>query len=210
MMLLLVCHKLRDDREDDGGVRYFAGEMALRGAYRKVCGRHPQKSREIDAYLRDMRKLEIENCASFDRVTEPFALLMEVLLDYEGLSSAGSGLGGGLRYAFRKIGRSLGRWICLMDAFDDLEKDISRGAYNPLRLNYAYGAGENAGESPGAFRARIRERIRAVASLYLSEISNTADLLPIKKNKGILENIIYMGLLRKTDEVLSERVPPRV
>ena len=30
------------------------------------------------------------------------------------------------------------------------------------------------------------------------------DLLPLKKNKGVIENIIYKGLLKKTEEITKE------
>lgn len=39
----------------------------------------------------------------------------------------------------------------------------------------------------------------------LGEIAKAYDLLDIHKNKGILENIIFMGLRGQTDRILRER-----
>ena len=39
---------------------------------------------------------------------------------------------------------------------------------------------------------------------YLGEISNSLDLLTIRKNKGIIENIIYKGLLKQTEEITNK------
>jgi hypothetical protein len=207
MMLLSAYYKLRDDRLDEGSLRGFAGEFLLRGVVRGICARRPRKSRAIDACIQELGRLEKEACASFDRAAEPFARLMGEMLDYDGLPSASvnaSARTESLRRAFRLIGRNLGKWIYLIDAYDDAEEDLRRGAYNPLALCYGYGLSENAGESAAAFRARIAERVRLSATLYLSELAEIAALLPIKKNRGILENIMYMGLLRRTEEIVSE------
>ena len=39
----------------------------------------------------------------------------------------------------------------------------------------------------------------------LSEVEKAYSLLTIEKNKGILDNILYSGLIVKTDKVLQER-----
>jgi hypothetical protein len=207
MMLLSAYYKLRDDRLDAKSPRGFAGELLLRGAVRKVRAAYPDKSREIDACMQELGRLEKDACASFDRATEPFARLMEEMLDYtpdNGTRAEQSPQHAkNLRYALRRIGRSLGKWLCLIDAYDDAEDDLRHSAYNPLVLCYGYGQAENAGENATLFRERIAERVRFSATLYLSEIAEIAALLPIKKNKDILENIIYMGLLRRTEEIVG-------
>jgi hypothetical protein len=206
MMLLSAYYKLRDDKLDDGNLRGFVGERLLRRAFRAVGARYADKSREIAACMEELAKFENEACASFDRASEPFARLMEEMLDYGGpeRGSETAERAAGLSYAFRRIGRNLGKWIYLIDAYDDAEKDLRCGSYNPLTLCYGYGTAENAGESAALFRERTAERVRFSASLYLSEIAETVALLPLRKNKDILENIIYMGLLRRTEEIVNE------
>jgi hypothetical protein len=207
MMLLSAYYKFRDDRLDAGSPRGFAGELFLSGAVRKIRKAYPDKSREIDACMREIGILEREGCASFDRVAEPFARLMGEMLDYvcDGYvrDDRRPRREAGLRCAFRRIGHNLGKWLCLIDAYDDAADDLRSGAYNPLALRYGYGRAENAGESALLFRERIAESVRLSATLYLSEMAETAALLPIKKNKEILENIIYMGLLRRTEEIVG-------
>ncbi|MDR1572984.1 MAG: DUF5685 family protein [Clostridiales Family XIII bacterium] len=207
MMVLSAYYKLRDDRLDAGSPRGFAGEILLRGAVRKVRNAYPDKSREIDACMRELVSLEKEGCASFDRAAEPFARFMGEMLDYDCDAPVRAGQSpqhaDNLRYALRRIGRSLGKWLCLIDAYDDAADDLRRSAYNPLALCYGYGQAGNEGENAALFRERIAERVRLSAMLYLSEIAEIAALLPIGKNKEILENIIYMGLLRRTEEIVS-------
>ncbi len=40
--------------------------------------------------------------------------------------------------------------------------------------------------------------------LYLSELAKAWETLDIKKNKNLLDNIIYLGLLRKTEQILQK------
>ncbi|MDR2087900.1 MAG: DUF5685 family protein [Clostridiales Family XIII bacterium] len=208
MMLLSAYYKLRDDRLDERGLRGLrgsAGELFLRGAVRGIRESHPDKSRELDACMRELDRIERESCASFDRAAEPFARFMGEMLDYDGPAKPDlpPKRAGNARHALRRMGHSLGKWIYLIDAYDDAEADLRRGVYNPLTLCHGFGLAENAGESAARFRERIAERVRFAATLYLSELAELAALLPIEKNKGILENIIYMGLLRRTEEIVG-------
>lgn len=103
--------------------------------------------------------------------------------------------------ALKSVGYHLGKWIYLIDAVDDIEENISSGAYNPLIYRFEYRDGEGA----DAFRSRIMEACRFNLFHYLGEIANAVDLLPLKKNKGVVENIIYKGLLIKTEEITKEK-----
>ena len=40
--------------------------------------------------------------------------------------------------------------------------------------------------------------------MYLAMIAKASDLLELKGNKGIIENIVFMGLLRRTEEALGK------
>ncbi|MDO4546093.1 MAG: DUF5685 family protein, partial [Bacillota bacterium] len=106
--------------------------------------------------------------------------------------------------ALAKIGYHLGKWIYLIDAVDDIEENIQSGAYNPLIYRFSYDAGN---ESAEAFRQRIEERLRFNLFHYLAMVSNCLNSLDIRKNQGIIENVIYFGLNRKTEEIIT-RVEP--
>ena len=49
----------------------------------------------------------------------------------------------GQRRILSRMGYLLGRWIYMMDAFDDLESDLKRGNYNPLIGRYGLRGGED-------------------------------------------------------------------
>ena len=104
------------------------------------------------------------------------------------------------RRALAQIGYHMGKWIYLIDAVDDIEENIESGAYNPLLYRFSFNE-EN--ESAQQFRDRIRSDLEFNLYHYLAVVSNYVNGLDIKKNKGIIENIIYFGLHRKTEEIIN-------
>ena len=95
------------------------------------------------------------------------------------------------------IGYNLGKWIYIIDAYDDIEKDVVSGSYNPLLSQYKY---EN--QDIKAFKAEIVEEVRVNLLQTLSQTTNSIELLKLS-NKGIIDNIIYEGLYGKTERILS-------
>ena len=115
-----------------------------------------------------------------------------------------------LHETFANLGYHLGKWIYLIDAVDDIEENLESGAYNPLLYRFGYRASEEtAGETPDEFRQRIDEQLRFNLFQYLAVISESLEFLDIKKNSGIIENVVYFGLNRRTEEVLRRIQPEK-
>ena len=97
----------------------------------------------------------------------------------------------------------MGKWIYLMDAADDIEENIESGAYNPLLYRFEYRSGEDK-ETPQQFRERIRGDLEFNLYQYLAVLSQQTGSLDIRKNQGIIDNVIYLGMNRKTEEILNK------
>ena len=87
----------------------------------------------------------------------------------------------------------LGRWIYLMDAWDDLEDDRRHKRYNPLDAR---------------FQGRAREEkeylnLTAVHSARLA--GSAANLMELGNWMPIVENILYLGLPTVQNAVLDGR-----
>lgn len=104
------------------------------------------------------------------------------------------------RQLFAGIGYHMGKWIYLIDAADDIEENIASGTYNPLLYRFSYDAGT---ETPEEFRLRIEPELRFNLYQYLAVLSEHVNSLDIRKNKGIIDNVVYLGLNRKTEEIIS-------
>jgi hypothetical protein len=181
VMLLLAYLHMEDDRADEHKVRGIAGMTVLGSAYKKIRRLMPEKADFAQNCLREQSALEAAGEKSLDRASEPTAQLMAGLLDWPGADWSDA-----VREGYRIIGRSLGRWIYIADAIDDIEKDRKSGAYNPLK-----------DIKPDA------NRLNTQMTLCLSDAAEALELLPIKKNRPILENIIFVGLNLKQDELLK-------
>lgn len=193
VMLILAWHKLLDDANDEGRIYAKTAVATLKSIYRKLEAARPELCRKVSENLASLTELEKAKCSSLDQAAEEFAKIMEAILDE---APVADGFKEGA--AMKSIGYHLGKWIYLMDAIDDIEENIESGAYNPLLYRFDYQQGEE------NFRQRIMETCRFNLFHYLGEIANAVDLLPLKKNKGVIENIIYKGLLKKTEEITKE------
>lgn len=80
----------------------------------------------------------------------------------------------------RELGGALGRFIYLMDAYDDLQADTKRGRYNPL-IKY---------------RAQpdYEEFCKESLTLLIAECTSAFEVLPLQKDADILRNILYSGV----------------
>jgi len=224
VMLLLAWYKLLDDAQDEGRKSAKAATLLLKHIYQKLRRKYSRLCEKMETHLAELRRLEEAKCDSIDMAAEAFSKIMEDIFA-EGIRTVyGNGnmasgtesccekdtgdtgpcrLQNDLRTpddALASIGYHLGKWIYLIDAVDDIEENIESGAYNPLLYRFGY---DSDNETPAEFRTRIEERLRFNLFHYLAVISNCASALDIQKNQGIIENIIYFGLNRKTEEIIK-------
>jgi hypothetical protein len=191
--ILLAYYNLEDKNFDKDSAVYGPAVLFFKRAAGKVKAKYPEKCREIESRLAELRRLEKEMCPSMDRAAEPFAKLMEEVMVYPPLCKDANN-----EKILRWIGYNLGKWVYIIDAYNDLTEDIKKKNYNPLLYQFGYG-----GEELENFKDRIRERVEFNLTHSLSQVSKAYELIKIKSNKGILENIIYLGLLRKTENIIG-------
>ena len=197
MMLLLAYFKLSDDQRDEGGFKPAAGLAVMKPTYKKLMKSYRKKCIMIQRRLDELTILEEQKCASLDQAAEPFAKLMEEVFAPDALINDR-----GVLELLRKIGYHTGKWIYLIDAYDDLEENASDESYNPLLIQWKYRSDQ---EEMSDFRNRIKERVEFNLLYYLAELSEAWDRLGILRNRELVENIIYSGLLRKTEEILANK-----
>lgn len=193
VMLILAWYKLLDDAHDEGRLYAKAAVKTMGRVYRKLRKARPQLCEKVSENLKSLTKLEGEKCSNLDEAAETFAKIMEAIFEEGPLPE-----GFKERQVLQRIGYHLGKWIYLMDAIDDIEENIESGAYNPLLYRFRYEPGES------DFKGRIIETCRFNLFHYLGEIGKAVDLLGIKKNRGIIENVVYKGLLRKTEAMTQK------
>lgn len=181
MMVILAYHKFNDDWNDDHSFTGISGREMLHPAYKKLKHKYGEICDSVEQSLKKLSLLEKEHSGSMDSVTDAFADIMEVLF-------TGFYKDNRLNRILGNLGRGLGKWIYAIDALDDYQKDIEEEQYNPLR-----------------YRKTGIEGMDILLYNYLAETVSAYDLLDIEKNQGIIENILFKGLRRKTDSIVTER-----
>ena len=97
-----------------------------------------------------------------------------------------------LRNNLYNFGYTLGKWIYLIDAFDDLEDDIKKQKFNPI--NHLYNK-EN--YSFNELLPLIKERLEFSILNCSYNCNEILKLLPLKRNEDILKNILELGMMDK-------------
>ena len=79
----------------------------------------------------------------------------------------------------RRMGFYLGKFVYLMDAYEDLEEDLKAGRYNPL--------------VDLSRRPDFEERIRTILCMMIADCCREFEQLPCLEDAGLLRNILYGG-----------------
>ena len=179
--VLLAYYNCLDDWEDDRRLLRLGEAGLLRAGAEAAEERRPQKAAALRECLDTLKEIEGRREKSPDPGASAFGRLMgELFLWREDRWSP----------ILRQAGEHLGRFIYLLDALEDLEKDSRRGSYNPLKGILAEGA--------------TREEVLDILVNQMSSCAGELDKLPLVQDAAILKNILYTGvwltLRRKGDK----------
>lgn len=172
MNILLAYYKLEDDVNDEGDIKSRLVRRAYRKSFKTAYDKYPQKADFIKACLRELRSLEEDQSTSIDQTSNCFARLLEEIFDYKDDE---------YRDRLRKVGFNIGKYIYIMDAYEDLDEDLEKGRYNPF-TDYKDD------------REALKLRVDKLIGMTLSRLEEAILDLDIKVNKSIIDNIIYSGV----------------
>ena len=190
MSVILTYWQLRDGVADHGfwgGLKYRIASVLLRPAYRKAQERRPQFDAGTQAHLADLAALERDRCASLDAPADAFAKLLA--LAAEEVSDPVR------RRVTAQLLYHLGRWIYLIDAADDLKKDVKTGSYNPLPLRYGLPGDTLTDTARQELSQTLDSSIRAMAAAF--------ELWDFGAYGPVIESTVYQGLYAVGTAVLD-------
>ena len=170
----LAYHKCLDNWLDDRNVLSLAESKVLHRAYERAAARRPEQCRAIEAWLHEIHEIEASGNTEIDPPVNSTGRMLGKLFRYKEDFWADS---------LERIGDGLGRFIYLMDAYDDLARDKRKGAYNPLKTM---------SEQPG-----YEEEMREIFELLLARCAKRFERLPCVEDADLLRNILYSGVWLK-------------
>lgn len=188
----LVYYKLLDDYTDDKAINKKLLSLYLKKFIEK-------ENLELKPLLENMEKnitklTELENSSeyvSIDELSHSFADLTGFLISFYYKDKE-------FNEALYKLGYNLGRWIYIIDAYDDLEDDLKKQKFNAI--NKAFNSeGLSFEELIETQRDRIEFNLMMSASTTVDALNN----LPLEKNGDLLFNILQFGLMNKIESIKS-------
>lgn len=187
--MILTYYKLSDDVDDRNDVTslpYRFVRRLFRRSYRRAAKAQPEFDAQVREGLGRLRQLEGERSPELDRTADAFARILSS-------ASAAYPEGSLMRRTLGELLYHLGRWIYLMDAWDDLAEDKKHGRYNPLDARFQGLAPEE------------KEYLNTTAAHSARLAGAAANLMELGSWEPIVENILYLGLPTVQSAVLDGR-----
>ena len=197
LSVLMTYYKIRDDIEDSG----FFGRMRaylllpLVSHPRKKAARDfPELEQILQETIGNQKEQEQQESPSLDACAEPTAQLL----------SRTFGLLAGEEEFTRRVletfGYFLGRWVYLIDAADDMEKDLQKKEFNPFltKLQLTEDA------TPEQWQ-EAKTYCNEVLNLTLSQAIGAIHLIDFPHFGPIILNIILQGLPEMQKKLLFEK-----
>ncbi len=171
MNVLMSYYQCLDDWEDEKKVSKKAASMTLKSSYRKLCAAYPEKVTAIEKWMVQLHTYENNDTGNIDEAAGCFGQVMAEVF--------------AVRHdewepELRNMGFYLGKFIYLMDAYEDLEDDEKHGRYNPLK--------------PLWQEEDFEQRSDQILTMMLAEACKSFERLPLADYDSILRNILYSGV----------------
>lgn len=183
---VLTYYKLADDVTDGSGGR------VKRAWFRKGCKRarkrYPALVALVEEFVAAQAAVEKKRSSSPDEAAEPTAQLMRNL-SVHFLKEKSSSASEELFYA-------VGKWVYLIDALDDYEKDVKKKRYNPFV--FAYGSMTRA----ELMQANGQEIAFLFDTLFYSMREGLAGV-KFYFNRDLTDNVILRGIPLETARVMK-------
>lgn len=182
MNILMSYYKCVDDWQDERKVTKKVYSDVIKKRVVEISERYPKKAEVIKAELERLSQLEEAQEDNIDTVSECFGKLLAELLVFKEDE---------WQETLRELGFALGKFIYIMDAYEDLNDDIKKNRFNMLKSHR---------ENP-----HFDELIESILNDLMARCARCFERLPIIQNAGILRNIIYSGVWTRFAEIKAKR-----
>lgn len=186
--IVLTYYKLIDNINDDNNIKSRIAYLVL-----KKYIKDNTLSKYISNSLNMLYNMEKEAYKySIDEISHAFADLTGYIISEYFEKSVD------YKETLYWLGYNLGKWIYVIDAWDDLEKDMNNNKFN--LINQLYNKDNLNYEQ---LKSKVEEKVDFVLTSCASSCLDSLDNLPLKKNQELLYNILQLGLMEKMDIVFK-------
>jgi len=182
MNLLLCYDNLLDDWKDERNAGAALAAAAIRKARMRIAAEYPRQTKAVERYIEKLHACEKKRETNLDVAAGLTGEMLAELFCWREDE---------WQRDLRGLGFYLGKFIYLMDAFEDVEKDRKKGNYNPFLLSHD--------------EVRNADRAEKCLNMMASGAAEYFERLPLVENAEILRNILYAGIWGKYEKVKAKR-----
>ena len=187
--VILAYYKVKDDIFDEkkGGIK----SSFITKGYKRAKARFPKIDGIVKSGYEKLLVLEKQNVDSIDIVSDCFAEMMKEISN-EVFCEFATDSTNELFYA-------LGKWVYLIDALDDYDKDIKKKNFNVFYNSYK-------NSDYVSLIAEHKEDICFIFNGIFSQIINNYKNVKTKYNTDLVVNILSRGIPAKTNQILKRGI----
>ena len=149
---------------------------------KKLDQKYPDKSRGIQKLLGELSEMEKSGEKDIDKMAGCFGKIMEEIFTWKQDVWEDT---------LRRMGFFLGKFIYILDAYDDVEEDIKNKNYNPFSEQY--------------IMEGFDEQVRRILIMMMAQTCREFEKLPIINYTDILRNILYSGVWCRFEVIHKKR-----
>ena len=182
MNVVLAYYKCQDDWQDEQSLMKRSEQLLLKKSMNQLKADYPEKCTFIEKQLLYISELERKNEINIDMVANAFGSVMGEIFSIKKDE---------WHDVLFDIGFYLGKYIYLIDAYEDIEKDTKKNNFN-LFKNRIHEEG-------------FEEHVQMILEMMMAECTAAFERLPIFEYRDILRNILYSGVWTKYEMVKKKR-----
>ena len=171
MNILMTYYKCIDDWQDEKKVTRKVVSDLLKKSAHKVMEKYPEKAKIISDNMSALSEAEKRLETNIDTVANCFGNVLGCIFAMKDDE---------WKDTLYNIGYSLGKYIYILDAYEDLDKDIKGNQYNVLISHRQ--------------ASDFDEMCQTVLNAIMAQCAKNFEMLPIIQDVQILRNLLYSGV----------------
>ncbi len=182
MNIVAAYFKVADDVNDTKKLISSLEKAFLEKTYLSLKNKYPRQCSSFEKAMDEIKNFEHNDCDNVDVLANKSAEFIGEIFVYKEDYWAP---------LLRSIGKALGRFIYLMDAYEDLDSDIKHKKFNPLKSIYK--------------RADYEDLCKDSLTMLIAECTRAFELLPLELDIDIMRNILYSGVWLKYNTIYNAK-----
>lgn len=171
--IMLAYHSLMDDFRDNGSRSKKNLAVSIKKYYDIAAAKYKRQAEAIEKFMKDTYDAEQAHEENVDKVSGYTGEMLSKVFNWKDDE---------WKNELSDMGYYLGKFVYLMDAYEDREKDEKNGQYNPLIAVYH--------ENADCYETLMERSLTS----QISEAARSFERLPILQHASILRNVLYSGV----------------